>query len=104
MVVNSQYKLIEKIITGFRFSKKNKKLLERITFLNSKNFLKNRKIVIPKEPFFAKNCWKGALKFNKIISDWKISNHYPFLIKGIKSKKFVNSQKKKLKKFITRKC
>lgn len=99
---NLQYKNIEKIISRYKNWNKKRKVIEKITFLNSKSFLKEEKTIISNESHFARTCWKGLLKFNKIISQWKISNNCPFLIKGIKTKKFINLQKKRLKKFVAR--
>ena len=53
------------------------------------------------EIFFAKTCWKGVSKFQKKISIWKIINNQSSL-EGLKQKKDLNNQKKKLKFLILR--
>ena len=100
---NLQYKNFEKIISHCKNWNKKKKVIENITFLNSKSFSKKGKTMISNESYFARTCWKGLLKFDKTISQWKISNNCLFLIKGVKTKKVIDLQKKILKKFISRK-
>ena len=53
------------------------------------------------EIFFAKTCWKGVSKFQKKISIWKIINNQSSL-EGLKQKKDMKNQKKKLKFLILR--
>ena len=53
------------------------------------------------ENFFAKTCWKGVSKFQKKISIWKIINNQSSL-EGLKQKKDINNQRKKLKFLILR--
>lgn len=52
------------------------------------------------EKNLAKVCWKKLSKFNKILSEWKIINSSPINFKGIKTKKIMINQKKKLKNLI----
>jgi hypothetical protein len=54
------------------------------------------------EKNLAKVCWEKLSEFNNILSEWKIINNSPFYFKGIKSKKIMINQKKKLKSLILR--
>jgi hypothetical protein len=65
-------------------------------------FKKNFKTHFGLEKNLAKVCWKKLSEFNKILTEWKIINNSPFNFKGIKSKKIMINQKKKLKNFILR--
>jgi len=103
MIKKSGFEIMDKIISQMYISDKEKQILEKISFLNSKNSSEHKKNIANKEANYGKICWKGTLEFFKLISAWKISNNCPFKIKGVKSRKFFVNHKKKLKNFITRK-
>lgn len=55
------------------------------------------------EKEFAKLCWNEISRYKKNLIKWKIANNVPFYLKGFKSKKHFQNQKKILKKSIIKK-
>ena len=75
-------------------------------------FIKSPSVIFFKKPLeasefpeteFAKLCWNEISCYKKNLMKWKIANNIPFYLKGFKSKKHFQKQKKMLKKSIIKK-
>lgn len=95
--------LISKIFRKFAKINAEKKYL---------TFIKSPFVIFFKKPCgaseyceneFAKLCWNEISRYKKNLMKWKIANNVPFYLKGSKSKKHFQNQKRILKKSIIKK-